>query len=104
MKRFNPEKIGELIARSLLLEQGFAKEEEARQDKLSSKIDKLKLRAPKDSGEETITDEDDDANADIDPKPKPESKSKANPKPKSKSKSSFHCFFNKENDMFVNWS
>ena len=73
MKRFNPEKIGEFIARSLLLEQGFAKEEETRQDKLSSKIDKLKLRAPKDSGEETITDEDDDAEDNIDPKPKPES-------------------------------
>ena len=52
MRRFNPEIIGDKIARLLLLEQGYAGDEQKRQEKLSGKIDKLKLRAPEDSSEE----------------------------------------------------
>jgi hypothetical protein len=60
MKRFDPETVGAKIAELLLLEQGVASEEERLQDKLSKQIDKLKLRAPKDSDEEKITDEDEE--------------------------------------------
>ena len=70
MRRFNPETIGDKIAQLLLLEQGFASDEKKKQDKLSNRIDKLKLRAPEDSSEEKITDEEDEE--EIEPKPKPD--------------------------------
>jgi len=72
MRRFNPEMIGDRIARLLLLEQGFAGDEKKRQEKLSGKIDKLKLRAPEDSAEEKITDEEDEDEEAVEAKPKPD--------------------------------
>jgi hypothetical protein len=76
MRRFNPEKVGEKIARLLLLEQGYGNDEKRRQDQLANKIDKLKLRAPEDSSEEKITDEKEEEpeeeDAEVEAKPKPD--------------------------------
>ena len=69
MRRFNPKTVGEQIARLLLEDQGHSDNERARQDQLTNKIDKLKLRAPEDTKEEKITDEEDE---ELEPKPKPD--------------------------------
>ena len=82
MRYFDPEKIGDSIARLLLQEQGHAGDEEKRQDKLAKQIDKLKLRAPEDSPEEKITDEEDEE--EIEPKPKPDAEAGADEENKEK--------------------
>jgi len=72
MRRFDPVTIGDKIARMLLLEQGYTSEEEQKQDKLSARIDKQKLRAPPDADEEKITDEKEGEEEEIEAKPKPD--------------------------------